>query len=141
ILSYYNILIVGLLCLFVFQEASSKNVDATSENKVYSIPESRNYVLIINCPLETINWRYNYEDEIIEYVGSQNNLNVYAEHIKSRNIESKAMLEKKCDELLAKYTIRPEVVVFIGPAAYQMFAKAFNDKWNNIPMLYLGPKK
>lgn len=140
-LSYYKILIVGLLCLFVFQEASSKNVDATSENKVYSIPESRNYVLIINCHLETINWRYNYEDEIIEYVGSQNNLNVYAEHIKSLNIESKEMLEKKCDELLAKYTIRPEVVVFIGPAAYQMFAKAFNDKWNNIPMLYLGPKK
>lgn len=116
-----------------------------SQEKTLSVAENgivdNEYVLVVNCHLEIINWRYNYEDEIVKYVGGQEGLYVYTEHIKTLDITDKDMLEQKCNALLKKYDRRPKVLVLIGPAAYLMFAPAFNKHWKDVPMLYLGPKK
>lgn len=129
------LLLIGLI--FTVSVNSEKIPDSVGHNIITQ--KQNSYVLIVNCHIESISWRNNYEDEIIKYINTNKKMDVYVEHVLSLDITDMNKLETKRRELLRKYTKRPAVIVFIGPASYMLFAETFNNRWKNVNMLFLGP--
>ena len=119
-----------LICLLF-----SQSIKAEDSNSDPNIVESKDYILIINFHLESLQWEHNIEDEVIKYIKTQNTNEVYAEHIKALDITSMDELHKEHQRIFNKYPNRPKLVIFIGPAALSFFADAMNEHWKDIPMI------
>ena len=137
-LKYILAVLVALLCMEKVQ-AATEQTEAQIESG--TAVKSSGYVLIINCHLETTNWNHNFEDEIIAYTARNGGLEVYSEHLKTLDIRTLEELEDMRNVLAQKYVNRPAAVVFIGPAAFTLFAPTFQKKWNGVPMIAVGLKK
>lgn len=96
---------------------------------------SENYVLIINCYLESLQWPDNYEDKIVTALDKMPDTDVYCEHIKSLEIKNMDLLNAEINRILSKYKNRPKVLVSIGPAVYTLFLEGLNNAWPDIPIV------
>lgn len=96
---------------------------------------SENYVLVINCYLESLQWTDNYEDKIVSAINKMSDTDVYCEHIKSLEIKNKELLDKEISRILSKYKNRPKVIVSIGPAVYTLFLEGLNKAWPDVPIV------
>ena len=96
---------------------------------------SENYVLIINCFLESLQWPDNYEDKIVTAIDKMPETDVYCEHIKSLDMKNRELLDAEISRILSKYKNRPKVIVSIGPAVYTLFLEGLNNVWHDVPIV------
>lgn len=96
---------------------------------------SENYVLVINCYLESLQWPDNYEDKIVSAIDGIPGTDIYCEHIKSLEMKNMELLNAEINRILSKYKNRPKVIVSIGPAVYTLFIEGLNNAWPDIPIV------
>ncbi len=93
------------------------------------------YALVLNCYLESVQWKGNIEDAVTRHLTMDKGMTVHTEHIKALDIKTREQQRQKIDSLLREYPDRPQVVVYIGVAAWGLFAEGIEEKWPGIPMI------
>ena len=99
------------------------------------------YVLILNCYLESVQWKGNIEDAVTQYLSKELGMTVHTEHVRALDIKTKQQQREKLDSLYQKYPNRPEAVIYIGVAAWELFAEGIETRWKNIPMINCSIRK
>lgn len=123
-----------LIILSIFSETWGYKANASESDSV-KVVTSKNYVLIINFHLESIQWNGNIEDIVTRYLNKDSSTDVYSEHIKALDIKTMEDLCAEQERVFNKYINRPKAVVFIGPAAWPFFADVMNERWNDVPII------
>ena len=91
--------------------------------------------------MESVNWKNNMEDAVVQYLSKEQRVPVYAEHIKALDIRSKEQQQARMDSIFSKYPVRPEAVIYVGVAAWELFADGIHKHWPGIPMINCSLRK
>ena len=126
-------LIVAIIASINFLHPLYKTYAAGVDNTPTVL--SDNYVLVINCYLESLQWPDNYEDKIVSAIDKMSGTDIYCEHIKSLEMKNMERLNDEINRILSKYKNRPKVIVSIGPAVYTLFLEGLNKAWPDIPIV------
>ncbi|MDD2961852.1 MAG: ABC transporter substrate binding protein [Muribaculaceae bacterium] len=132
-MSFRNKQIIGLL-ISIIMACLSINANASISDQS-SVVKSNNYILIINCHLESIQWNDNFEDAITYYITKQGNYEIYSEHFRSLDVKDQASLDSVNNRIKGKYINAPRAIVMIGPACLAMFGDELNLRWHDVPMI------
>ena len=61
------------------------------------------YALVLNCYLESVQWKGNIEDAVTRHLTMDKGMTVHTEHIKALDIKTREQQRQKIDSLLQEY--------------------------------------